>query len=262
MTLSHVGLFLTSINEIASLILTLIGALAFPIFLFLLVEGLIFTKSHKKYLFRLLIMAAIIFVSIISFSFIDMNNSYNIFRFGNIFIDLALFVLIYIILKSKNKINLLFFIPILGFFILTYLIKIDVISLDITLYKVLGGLFPQYSLYGLLMFLCVILFYYLYDKKVDSIDPSFKETPSYYFSKNGIFSIIICLFTLISYALTYTDFSLGVANALTTYIILASIFILFYNHKKTYESKSLQYFFYLYYPLHIVIIFLIFTFIF
>ena len=170
--------------------------------------------------------------------------------------------LIFVILKSKNKFNYFYLLPIFAFFILTYLIKVSILSIDLTIYKIFGGIFPQYSLFGLLLFLTAYFSFYFYDKKVDSIDISFKETISYQFSKNAIYSIILAFYSLLSYLLTYSEFNFGVDNVIESYIVLASLFILFYNAKKGYVSKLVQYFFYLYYPLHILIIFLIFTLIF
>lgn len=262
MSLSHIGIFLSSFNELVGTIFISIGGIAFPIFMFLLFEGLNKTSSIKKYIFRLGILAFVIFFSILIFSFLMRQTSFNIYQFGNIFIDLILYSLIFVILKSKNKFNYFYLLPIFAFFILTYLIKVNILSIDLTIYKIFGGIFPQYSLFGLLLFLTAYFSFYFYDKKVDSIDISFKETISYQFSKNAIFSIILAFYSLLSYLLTYSEFNFGVDNVIESYIVLASLFILFYNAKKGYVSKLVQYFFYLYYPLHILIIFLIFTLIF
>lgn len=262
MSLSHIGIFLVEINSLISTLFLSLGSLAFPLFIFLLIEGINKTTNIKKYLLRLVLLAFIIFIAILSFSFVPSLDSYNIYQFGNIFIDLSLFVLIYYLYKINKNYSY----PLIGlifiYFIITYLIKINIINLDLTIYKILGGLFPQYSLFGLLLFLLTIISFHYYEKRIEKIDINFKETASYKFSKNAIYSIILALFSLISYLFTYTSFSLGSNNVYSTYIILASIFILFYNYKKGYQSKLVQYFFYLYYPLHIVIIFLIFTFIF
>lgn len=262
MSLSHVVMFLVNVNEIVATLFLSLGSLAFPLFIFLLIEGLNKTKSIKKYLFRMLLITFLIFISILVFSFIPSLSSFNIYQFGNIFIDLSLFILIYYLLKINKNYSYIFIGLIFIYFIITYLIKINVISLPLIIYKIIGGLFPQYSLFGLLLFLLTIIFYYLYDKKINKIDSNYKETSAYKFSKNAIFSIILAFFSIISYLLTYTSFSLGTNNIYSTYIVLASIFILFYNYNKGYKSKLVQYFFYLYYPLHIVIIFLVFTFIF
>ena len=120
---------------------------------------------------------------------------------------------------------------------------------------------PQYSIFGLALFLCAKLAFYLYEKKVNSIDPNFKETnPSrFYLSKNIIYCILLVLFSILSYIFTYIGNYLGVDNVVSTYILLASIFIVFYNYKLGYKSKIIKYSFYVYYPLHIVLIYLIFS---
>ena len=73
---------------------SIIGRLALPIFVFLLIEGFYHTKNIKKYFIRLGIMAAIIGLSEIILAFIpSLNMTDTLFKAGNIFIDLLLILL-------------------------------------------------------------------------------------------------------------------------------------------------------------------------
>lgn len=64
MTFDHVGLFLASINgqENLAYIFRCIGRIAFPLFVFMIVEGILHTHDVKKYLIRLGILAGILIV--------------------------------------------------------------------------------------------------------------------------------------------------------------------------------------------------------
>ena len=281
MTLSHIGLFLSLFYDdssdhtifIISNLFTYIGSLAFPIFLFLILEGINKTSNIKKYLLRIVIMALIIAVAIPIISIVASSlASFSldiislITKFGNIFIDLSLYIVISILIKNikdKNKydfISILALIIIFIFYLVTYLMKIEVIEVNSSLYLYVGALMPQYSIFGLILFLVSKLAFYLYEKKVNALDPNFKETNAsrFYLSKNIIYCILLVIFSILSYIFTYIGNYLGVDNVVSTYILLASIFIVFYNYKLGYKSKIIKYSFYVYYPLHIVLIYLIF----
>ena len=281
MTLAHIGLFLSLFESnsdhqiyIISTLFTYIGSLAFPIFVFLILEGINKTSNIKKYLLRMVIMALIIAIAVPIITIVASSLSSSnldiislITKFGNIFIDLSLYILISILIKNikdKNKydfISIFALIIVFIFYLVTYLLKIGVIEINSALYLYIGALMPQYSIFGLALFLCAKLAYYLYERKVNSIDPNFKETnPSrFYLSKNIIYCILLVLFSILSYIFTYIGNYLGVDNVVSTYILLASIFIVFYNYKLGYKSKIIKYSFYVYYPLHIVLIYLIFS---
>lgn len=261
MTLSHIGLMLAfkSGNNLTSSILTTIGGLAFPLFLFLLIEGINNTSSLNKYLFRLGISA--LFIYLLSLFINLFFNNYDLYLYGNIFIDLFLYVLLYKIFNNKNAIKYVFIGLIIIFFIITHLIKIDVISLDEQIYKIIGNLFPQYSLFGLTMFLVTLISFKSYDKKVNNIDETFKNSDKYTLSKNIIYCIILALFSFLSYIFTYIGNYLGVDNVISTYFILDSLFIIFYSYKKINYKGWIKYLFYIYYPLHLLIIFMVIYFI-
>ena len=73
-------------------------------------------------------------------------------------------------------------------------------------------------------------------------------------------SISIVFSSLICYLLTYID---GIAEttlyALSTYMIFSVIFIILYNGKLGLSNKYIKYGFYLYYPIHLLILFGIFS---
>ena len=80
MLFDHVGKvmdFFYPSNEIISGInnaFSIIGRIAFPIFIFLIIEGFAHTKNLKNYFLRLSIMALLIFIIELIFSFIPALN--------------------------------------------------------------------------------------------------------------------------------------------------------------------------------------------
>ena len=260
MTISHIGVFLETSNYDVSFVLRAIGSISFPLILFLIIEGCEHTKNFNKYILRLSIFSLIIFLGILISSFLQ--NTYPIYQFGNIFIDLLMYVLIYfLIFKFKKESKYIFLLLIATFYLLTFLVKIDSITLDITAYKIIGGLFPQYSIFGLLIFITTIGVFYSYTKKCDEKDPNFKLTDEYKFSKNIFYCIILAIFSTLAYIFTYIGEYLGVNNSIETYMILAAIFIPFYSYKRGKINSIIKYSFYLYYPLHLLILYLVFLFI-
>ena len=258
MTISHIGLFLSLSSNSLGTILECIGSISFPIFILLNIEGNKHTSSHKKYTLRLLISSLFIFLIITIFSFI--NISIEIFKYGNIFIDLFLFNLIYYFLFiNKNNYKYIYLSLIGIFYVLTYLIKVNILNINISIYKSIGGLFPQYSLFGLFIYLSSLISFYIYDKRVKNIDPEFINSNKYKLSLNVIYCIILAIYSLIAYAFTYSfnDYS-GINPVTETYIILSGIFIIFYNYEKPITSKIFKYSCYIYYPLHLLILYLIF----
>ena len=78
---------------------------------------------------------------------------------------------------------------------------------------------------------------------------------------SNIFSIIVLVFFTIILMLTnlaFGDAYIQQLDGIQTYAILAGILILLYNGKKGYNAKWFKVAYYLYYPIHLVIIGLIF----
>ncbi len=276
MTIDHIGVIDFFNNSTITLIFRIIGRISLPLFIFLEIEGLSHTHNIKKYLLRLGVMAFIIYL-VIGFIntplFLDLINANSFIRLdtiGNIFLTLFLLALIYYLFTLKNKyLRLLGILPIL-FFIGLYIVKeLSNSVIPYTRYHFLwDGLYPQYELFALILFGAIYLAYFVLDKLIiesafkrdESLILAYKNTTSYQFNKNIAASIAIFIFSLIlSILASFTDLDnyLELGLGIQSYMFLSIIFILFYNGKLGYKNKYLQGAFYLYYPLHIVIIFLI-----
>ena len=259
MTFDHIGLFLelSGINPVLAMSFRIIGRISFPLFIFLIFEGCQHTSNIKKYLLRIGLYALICSFVLIGINYY-VQKQYNTdsIQIFNIFTTLFICILIYyLVFVNKNKyLKLLLIFPI-GLLIIGTLITFKVIIFDSSSSFIVYSFLPDYSFYSLILcplFIAGICFYKYFIKN---------KTEEKQNIINLIFSLSIVVVCLVCYGLTYVDSllpELKESFIYSTYSLLSVIFILLYNGKKGYDSKVLQYGFYLYYPLHILIIFLCF----
>lgn len=224
MTVDHVGLCLGLIykNEgyyLSGLmsfdtynLLRTIGRLAFPIFCYLIVEGLIYTRDVFNYVLRLFIFAAF---SQIPFSLMTKRQALAFDKNLNVYFTLA-FGLITIAaidyfkkLNKKKTINTPIFILLSAVVIICSTSFADSINTD-------------YAGYGVLV---IVIFYV------------FKDKPLFI---TGALAIATYL----------------MSSGIEMYALCAMVPIILHNHQK---GPSLKYVFYLYYPVHMLILYFIST---
>ena len=273
MAFDHVGLLLETLNpsnlstlEIAH-IFRIIGRLALPLFAFMIVEGVMHTKSFKKYLFRLGIMALIISLAFIIMEYTSIRNyAHGLLRAGNIFIDLSLLaVSIYLLKQDKIWKKFLILLP-LCFSILSFIIKGIETSNVIDINWFPCFLTMQYDWFTILLGLGFYISYLLGDVYIKFTEPSTKMDKSIW-ENNGNYRLlvnIIATFFLVVINFLYYSTIYFWPNAVfwdantELFSIISGAFILLYNGKRGYNAKWFQYGSYLYYPLHLVIIILVF----
>lgn len=281
MTFDHVGFMLMEIFKVENLqtlayIFRAIGRISMPIFIFALIEGLMHTKNIKKYLLRLGSEAFLIYIAITLIQVLS-NNTVKIMFSGNIFITLFVFALFYY-LCFCTKYKFLAVLPVL-YIILNLTTKLLFIERYFTIHEVKGfiyfnGLFLQYDFLASFLFFGTLVGYKIYDNLInkrlsanENTIVEYKKTTDYQRSKNSIVCILIAFLTLVCYVITYLPvYKNGldklVDGALQSFMFISILVLFFYNGRKGYSNKIVQYGFYLYYPLHIVIIYLIFHLIF
>ncbi len=273
MTFDHVGLFLQTltsdnVNLIAmSNVFRTLGRFALPLFTFMIVEGVLHTKNFKKYLLRLGILASAISLVFIVFPYTSLGNGYEfLFRAGNIFIDLTLVAIVVYCLKHPNKyVKLITLLPI-AFSILSFVVKgIETANvMDI-------HWFPYFLTmqYDWLPLLLGIAYYYsyllgdLYIKYIGAysgIDKDIWESNGNYRLLVNIIMVSLASIIHVFYYLFVYFWPDGVFwdASIQLYALFSGAFILFYSGKRGYNAKWFQYGAYLYYPLHIIAIALIF----
>ena len=259
MTCDHVGVFMhqRGIASDFATILRIFGRLAFPLFIFLLVEGVRHTKCIWKYFARL---------GILGFTFFLGQLFYYIFISKNMtgmyspVIDLLLTATIVYLLKRKDKFSFLAILP-FAYAVFNLIIKNhEAVTLkEVAWFPVFIRL--DYSIYGPLL---GIGFFYAFEfapvflrsneGTKNLVGTSYEQTTANIMSA----IVLIVLTTLIIFIdrnAMHTYFSMP----WQIYSLFAFIPILFYSGQRGYNAKWFQYGAYIYFPAHLVIIYLIFA---
>ncbi len=230
------------LNHITINIFQIIGRISFPIFAFLVVEAMINSKNKIFYLFRLFLLSLIC-----DLIFFLVSKEY----WGNPITTLFLGGLtIYFIQSKKIYINLLAFVPIT----FTLLISFNIIPL-----------LAMYDLYGLIL---ILLFYFSIDlskefckqySKIYYLDYDDFFNKYGFISRKFISALLLIVFTILVWAINpkYQDVNIFIDDPVNQlYSFIAIIFLLIYNGKRGYNKSWVKYLFYLYFPLHLVVIYL------
>ncbi|MDD4532654.1 MAG: TraX family protein [Bacilli bacterium] len=242
MTINHVGTFF--FHDDLSIVRTLytIGRIAFPLYAFISVQGVYKSSNNLEYSLRLIVLGLLIDL-VMFFS----NHGYN----GNAMFELGLGVLALSLFKRNDGFSLLGLIP----------AAVMVLS-DFEYFPIRA----EYGTYGLAIMLGFYFgekfgsYYIDYYASLTKIDKDYLIKSSLRKYQN-IFSIVI--FIILS--ILFSVLSLLYPNAffinkllgfqIQDYAIIASVFIFFYSGKQGIHNAFTQGFFYLYYPLHIVLLY-------
>ena len=273
MTFDHVGLLIETMHPYESDYLVVagvfrgIGRIALPLFVFMIVEGVIHTKNFKKYILRLGIMAAIISLVFIIAEYTSLKQStYGLLRAGNIFLDLTLVALsIYCLRHEKICVKFLTLLP-LGFSVLSFVVKGVEFSTNMDIHWFPAFLTMQYDIFAIVLGLAFYVSYLLADLYIKAMEPTtgmdksiWEANGNYRVVVNLISAFMLALISLLYYCIKFI-WPAGVfwnAN-IELFAIISSALILMYNGKRGYNAKWFQYGSYLYYPLHLIVIIVIF----
>ena len=267
MTIDHVGAMLqmnVGENYALAIAFRVIGRLALPLFCFLVAEGFYHSKKPGNYMLRLGIMATVIAIAHIGIYYIPAFEGLDLRSYGNIFMDLLLGGLGVFLLKQKKwYLQVLAVIPFLigfGAFICYSLEN----SGEMIIHWFPFFLRPQYHFYSIGM---IMLFYVghifknmylkIYSSNsgipVESLRDTQIERKAYNVIAMGILAIWSLIFYLVGCMIpeNWVTWDIIIQNA----AIVSGAFILLYSGKRGYNAKWFQYGSYLFYPLHLVIIF-------
>ena len=265
MTIDHIGWMLSSnigSNYWLAVVCRYVGRISLPLFCFLLVEGVLHTKKMGNYLLRLGIMATSITIALVvaveALSITGIRNQ------GNIFIDLLIGALCVWALKDKR-----WYIKLLAVFPTTFAIA----AFFVRGYETAGlGLIhwfpyflrPQYdwlSLVLIVLFLFAHMFCDLFLEThsqrtgipVESLKGTIFERHALNIISLGLLIVGVLFYFLMSYVVPqeYVYWDRFIQNM----AVVSGAFILLYSGKRGYNAKWFQYGCYLYYPLHLLVIF-------
>ena len=269
MKIDHVGVFLPS--SPLQFTFRVLGKIALPIFIYTTLEGCKKTKDIKKYMLRLGVMSIFMYIAIVIAQLVLYFNNGYLLVFQNIFFTLLNLVFIYYLFfvnknKNKRRMVILSILIFIGSYIF-FLLRINGISEFISSIFV-DGLTTMYGLEAPIMFVGALLGIYIYEEIVrkrlnndETLVNEFLCSKKAQLSRNIIMCLSIALVSLIMYLFTYENipsFTFGNTCIYNTYFIICFPFILLYNGKRGFNNKIVNGAFYLYYPLHIGIIALIF----
>ena len=274
MACDHIGLALVAFFPYdmdviqVSNILRGFGRLALPLFIFMITEGVIHTKSIKQYLLRLGIMASVISTILIIITYVDFGAGFNFVPFqgvGNIFIDLVLTALtIYLLKQENNYLKLLILLP-LGISFASFFVKSYEYATGAAVHWYPNWLYLQFDWMSIVLGIGFYYSYKLADIYIENttakngMDKSIWEVSGRYrLLVNAICLAVIGFVNIVFYLYKYVwpEGTFWDANT-QLFAIFSGAFILLYNGKRGYNAKWFQYGSYLFYPVHIIIIIVI-----
>lgn len=260
--LDHIGLIFA--NQIPSDVVTMLRAMgrpAFPIFVFCAMEGVYHTHDYKKYFLRLFAMALLLdgVAYIVHYGFPDVGEHVVP---GNVFMDLALGTLTVHLLKRNSWKSLFALFP------AAYLVLSD-----FSLFRGMpNGFIPfgvssDYGTLGLSLFLG---FYLAYEGAIAFTKRKAKSLGldlRYYCEQRLRLSInlfvtaalvaVIGIFTVIWHTAGNIAILPALGMPLESWSCLAGVLILLYDGRPGWRHPIARYSLYLFYPLHLAILWLV-----
>ena len=245
----------------------IIGRIALPLFCFMIAEGAMRTKNFNKYTLRLGVMASIISIALIGAEYIPGIGSMR--SEGIIFVDLLLgAVSIYCLRQKKWYFKILAVLPLLygiASFVATSLESCGCHG------NILWFPFFMRTQYGWYAILLCILFYFanifakIFISYLSGLTGISVENYQDSDIERHAINIISVLMLIGASFLLYLCGTMMPSKYVSwminiqLYAMLAGAFILLYNGRRGYNKKWFQYGSYLYYPVHMAIIYLIFS---
>lgn len=258
MTLDHVAFFFFAPNSSIYYVFRALGRLAFPLFAFLAIEGVFKSREPFRYGLRVLLIGLAIDLVLFLFYQYGRKDSLADSYPGNSMTELGLGIFVFAFLEEKGWKKL--------------------IALPFAAVMVLSdfrSFFPfrtEYGTYGLLMMLGFYFSKYLADYYADLYGKrnGLGKEGMYLYNGRLVRNLLSSAWMLILSLLMLFFFHLygqecflfqnfAIPFALEQYSALAGIPIFFYSSKKGYTNRYLKMGAYVYYPLHMAVLALIYA---
>ena len=264
MTLDHIGVMASTSYMSGTWIdiFRIIGRIAMPLFCFMIVEGVIHTRSFGKYALRLGILAALISTSLLLLVSIPQLGFSTVRDFGNIFVDLLMGALAVFCLRQVKWKKLLALLP-AAYMVTSFIVAKYEADTGVMIHWFPYFIRGQYNLLSFSLIVCFYLSYVLKDlffawhTSQQGLDPdTFKGSDFERNTVNILSTVFLITITLIFHFFAST--LMAEYMDVQIYALLAGAFFLLYNGRRGYNSKWFEYGGYAYYPVHILIIALVF----
>lgn len=259
MTLDHVGIFLQNMQNTAQIgdIFRIFGRMAFPLFLFIIVEGVRHTRHFGKYILRLSILAVVFLVGQIIFYYCINNGVKN---FYSPLLDVVLVATMIYLIKRKDNFSILAVIPI-AWIILSFIVTNIERNQNITIFWMPFYLRVPYAMLDI----ALALSFYFAKPLAESIMKESDNTKALIgtslerYAINGISAFAVIFFSIVFYLIfKFTNVTYW-NDSYQVYSCLAFLPLLFYSGARGYDKKWFKYGAYIYIPMHLIIIYLIFA---
>lgn len=249
MTIDHIGFFFVPSSTTLFVVLRAIGRIALPLFVFLSFESTL--KSHKPFIYFIKLFVLAMIIDVIEVAF---NRSYS----GNALTSLALGVLATYLLNKKSWLSIVAIIPFLVMILSDFSffpIRMDngFIVAFMFIFMFIGKLLVDYYFNNYLKNKVGLEQQVLEQARNDN-----EQSLSNYACMGAIFLTYVVY--MIYNMFNFNQFPLEnlLPYRIQTYGVLALVLLFFYNGKKGYSNKIVNYSFYLYYPVHLLIMYIIF----
>ena len=253
MTLDHISKIIPS-NSWFIQICDIFGRFGFPLFILLLVEGVIHTRNFWKYFLRLGILCGVVLIAqiVIHHCFLD------IYGFYSPLIDLLLCALTLYFLKQKNRKSFFAIIPI-SIIILSFVVMNLEEMKDIEIWWYPFYLRSGYNIFALLLSLGFFYAYPLAKVMMKNYNNGVNQLEGTAYERVFV-NTIMCFVVFVSVVIIYLISLIPLGNIFPSnesYALVSAVFIFLYSGELGYNKKWFKYGAYIYFPLHIVIIFAI-----
>lgn len=233
MTIDHIGKMLIPMKSPLFDIFFYIGRIAMPLFALMIAEGFRHTSNIKRYLGRLLFFGLIIELFYFLFALVS-GNSMKIAL--NIFLTFFVALLILTLLKDKR-----WYIKIMALIPFCLMIITDIFVRDIVIFGVRYWINFEYSFYALFLVLWFGFFKNSWLQALGIIISTCLFCETLLIDNQGLFAFMKLE-------------NLYLVGKWQQWALLAIPFILLYSGKKG-KIAYPRYFFYFYYPLHMVFLY-------
>lgn len=237
-----------------------IGRLAFPLFCFMIVQGAIHTRRFSNYALRLGICASAVSIGMIGIEYLPMFQGISMRQEGVIFVDLLLGATAVFCLRNKKWYIKLLSLLILGFSVAsTFASGLECAVCGREIWFVPFFMRTQYGFCGVLMMILMYFGYRISRYVLDRYQGAFDGTTTerIFLNLGYIAGIVIAVIVYYLFQINAGAFDLYFNNYIELQLIsIASIiFVFFYNGKPGYNKIWFRHGCYLYYMVHLIILY-------